>query len=589
VVSLLALFVAAQPVQVPEYWQQDVHYTIEASLDESDGVLHGAATMVYDNRSPDSLDALYFHLHLNAFRPGSLWSQVERRPQLQFGDLEDPDFAYERMKSLRIGGRELELSYPNAPDSTVVRVALHEPLAPGGSVTVSLEWDARLATLCRRQCRQGRQYDFAQWYPRIAPYDADGWQEHPLYPQGEFYGEFATYDVTLDLAEDQVVGATGVPIAGDPGWRPTATSPLQQPLDRSGAYAERLEAVSPEALDGVPAAGRKRVRFYAEDVHHFAWSVNPAYLYEGGTLGDIAIHVLFLPGDVEWDLGSVVNKTARALEWLQEAVGPYPWPQLTITHRLDGGGTEFPMFIGNGGPSQGLIVHEAAHQFAHGALANNEWRHAWLDEGMASFLTNWFMEDHGVADPWSGSVNRVAQADAAGLPVPVDTLSEDMPDFGTYGVLAYTKPSVMYRMLREYMGREAFRVGMNAYYDDKKLEHVVEADFRRHMEAAAGEDLGWFFDQWLRTTDGIDFAVGEVTQIQDRAGRWTTTVEVRRRGDAWMPVDVLVGDARVQATSRDRSQTVTVTTSVRPEFVVLDPDWVLPDMNRNNTMARIEP
>jgi len=40
----------------------------------------------------------------------------------------------------------------------------------------------------------------------------------PLYPGGEFYGEFATFLVDLDLPEDEVMGATGVPLCGDPGW-----------------------------------------------------------------------------------------------------------------------------------------------------------------------------------------------------------------------------------------------------------------------------------------------------------------------------------------------------------------------------------
>src|SRR6266516_1163110 len=66
--------------------------------------------------------------------------------------------------------------------------------------------------------RGRRRFDFAQWYPKVVVYDRFGWEDHPLYPAGEFYGEFATYDVTLDLPEDQVIGATGVPVEGDPGW-----------------------------------------------------------------------------------------------------------------------------------------------------------------------------------------------------------------------------------------------------------------------------------------------------------------------------------------------------------------------------------
>ena len=78
-----------------EYWQQRVHYTIEAVLEEETESLRGAATLRYENASPDVLDRLYFHLHLNAFRPNSVWARNERRRQLDFQNLEEPGFGFE--------------------------------------------------------------------------------------------------------------------------------------------------------------------------------------------------------------------------------------------------------------------------------------------------------------------------------------------------------------------------------------------------------------------------------------------------------------------------------------------------------------
>ena len=283
--------------QAGEYWQQHAHYTIEAVLDESTETLHGAATLKYRNASPDDLDRLYFHLHLNAFRPNSVWARNERRRQLDFQNLREPDFGYERLRSVRVGDTVVEPLYPLAPDSTVLELPLPENLGSGQSIELYMEWEARPSVLCRRQCRQGRSFDFAQWYPRIAVYDRDGWQPHPLYPQGEFYGEFGTYDVTLDVAEDQVIGATGAPISGDPGWRPATGSPLGQPLYQRGWYEAPERAGSPGFLGNEPTTGRKRVRFFADSVHHFAWSTSPDYIYEGGRHGDVAIHVLYRPGD----------------------------------------------------------------------------------------------------------------------------------------------------------------------------------------------------------------------------------------------------------------------------------------------------
>lgn len=579
-----------------------VRYEIEARLDESTGTLRGRARVTYHNRSPDILRQLHFHQHLNAFRPNSIWAREERRARYDFQALADPDHAYERLLGARrlpagaggadIVGRDLRFAYPHAPDSTVLVLYLTEPLPPGGSIAVELDWEARPSTLCRRQCREGRHYDWAQWYPRIAVYDEEGWRSHPLYPQGEFFGEFATYDVTLELPGDQVVGATGVPVSGDPGWSRSATGPV----------ATRADAYDPPdrprlgLLARTPTRGWKRVRFYAERVHHFAWSANPEYRYEGGEVPPregrpepVAIHVLYRPGDEqEWGGGRAVERTVRALSWLEEVFGPYPWPQLTNVHRLEGGGTEFPMLIMDGSASQGLIVHETAHQYVHGILANNEWAEAWLDEGFASFLTTWFFEGAAgeTASPWRETRERMAEAEAELPPTPIATRSEAFPNFGAYGYMSYTRPSFVFHMLRGLVGEPTFRAILQTYYDRHALSHVTEEDLRAVAEEVSGRDLDWFFDQWLHTTHTLDYAVGEV-EVEETEEGWRTRVEVLRRGEAWMPLTVQIGPERVTLTSRSRRQVAEVVTGARPSEVLLDPDALLLDADPSNDRKTI--
>src|SRR5262249_46820237 len=207
------------PSPAPGYWQQGVSYAITARLDEPSGVLSGDERMVYHNASPDTLTTFALHLYLNAFRPGSRSADADSiEGRRRFNDLRDPDFGFNHVRDVRIMGEPVEPIYPFAPDSTVVRFRLPRPLLPGDSMTVDMSWDARPSTVPRRQGRQGRRFDFAQWYPKVVVYDRYGWEEHPLYPAGEFYGEFARFTVDLDVPADQVVGATGVPVCGDPGW-----------------------------------------------------------------------------------------------------------------------------------------------------------------------------------------------------------------------------------------------------------------------------------------------------------------------------------------------------------------------------------
>lgn len=584
--ALMLWQAAPTATDTTEYFQQTVDYTLEARLDEDRDVLIGAGVMQYQNKSLHTLDSLYFHLYLNAFRPNSLWAETEQREEYDFQGLDPSDAGFHHMQSMSIGGQMVEPTYPHAPDSTVVAYPLPRALPPGDSLTARFTWEARPSTLCRRQCRRGRSYDFAHWYPRIAVFDATGWATRPLYPQGEMYGEFATYQVTLDLAEDQVVGATGVPIAGDPGWHPGPGSPERTPVYRRDVYGNVRPQADPGLLDTPVAPGRKRIIFRAEDVHHFAWSTSPDYRYEGGRLGDIGIHVLYRPGDLDWDLGAAVRRTERALAWLQDMFGPYKWPQLTNVHRLEDGGTEFPMMVMDGGPQQGLIIHEGSHQYVHGIFANNEWREGWLDEGMASFLSRWFEADMGAEDPYSGLMIGIGRFIAQnGLVAPISTPSRDFPDFRTYGVMTYSVPEAVLYSLRRLIGDDAFRRGLKDYYDRKALEHVTEADLRASMEWAAGQDLGWFFDEWFHTTGTLDYAVGDVDQQRTAEG-WRTRVQVLREGENWMPVTVRIGEEVRRLEGRGEVQSVEVTSAERPESVVLDPDVVLIDTDRtNNTVA----
>ena len=583
--ALTLALLAASPAVAQAVAPQGVDYRIEATLDEDAQVLIGRARMRYTNNSRATLDTLWLHQHLNAFRPNSAWATRDLQfNERRFTDLGPDQHAFERFQSVTVDGNAVRPVYPGAPDSTVVGLPLPRRLAPGATVTVVMDWTARTSTLPRRQGRRGRHWDFAQWYPRIAVYDHTGWATQPLMPQGEFYGEFARFDVTLDVAADQVVGATGVPVEGDPGWADAAAVAGTQPDYQRDAYGSVEAAESLGLLGGAPAAGRKRVRFVARDVHHFAWTTNPAYIYETGAHDDVAIHVLYQPGDTAWDDGVVVQRTAAALAFFEDVYGPYPWPQMTNVHRIEGGGTEFPMMEMNGTAQEPLIVHETGHMWNMGILAANEWREGWMDEGMEVFLDSWYVEEtynQPARQVWERTMNGLGQYDARGLAEPLAWPSARFRDPQSYGNMTYARPSAVIYMLRELIGEEAFRRGLRSFYDEHKLSHVTGADFFEHMEAASGQQLDWFYDQWFTRVDRLDYGIGDVNVQQDGSA-FVTSVEVLRLEDAWMPVTLQVGAETVRLDSRDRRQVVEVRTSARPTEAVLDPDFDLLDMDRAN-------
>ncbi|MGQ0563437.1 MAG: M1 family metallopeptidase [Gemmatimonadota bacterium] len=560
-------------------FHQEVDYRIEARLDESTHVLTGRGRMRYTNRSPDAIDKLFFHLHLNAFRPNSAWATRELQfDTRRFQDLGPAGHAYDRVAAIRAGGRPVTPVFPFAPDSTVMAVPLPATLKPGATVVVDMDWTSRLATVPRRQGRAGRHYDWAHWYPRIAVYDTAGWQVQPLLPQGEFHGEFASYDVTLDVMQDQVLAATGVPVSGEPGWQGASQNKQSPPLLRRDAYAPRAPVSL--ALLGEPRPDRKRVRWRAEDVIHFAWITDPAFVYEGSRLGDVALHALYVPGDTLWP-DAVIEEMKQSIIFFDSILGPYVYPQMTSARRIERGGTEFPMIMMNG--ANPPVNHEVAHQWAHALLANNEFEQGWLDEGFASFLGMMYAESKGGTP--RVPVESIARLDSAGVSQPSALPAAEFRDFNMYQLMTYTKPSLVFRMLRWHLGDQAFRSGLKLYYQRNRLEHVDENDFRQAMEAAADTDLDWFFQQWLHTTGTLDYAI-TATETQQTNGQWRTRVEITRTGENWMPVELEVGGVRTRIATRDRVYHAFVNTRDKPNLAVLDPDHILIDSARaNNTRA----
>lgn len=620
------------------YWQQRANYTIVATLDERTQAIHATGTLRYTNRSPDTLRELWVHQHLNAFRPGSRWSATdEREGRKRYQSMPEPGFAYERFTApTRINGAVVTAEYPLAPDSTVVRFALSSPLAPGDSLTVTFAWDARPSTLPRRQGRRERSFDFAQWYPKVAVYDRGGWKPNALVPAGEFYGEFGDFDVTLVLPNDQTVGATGVPVSGDPGWARAAAPGSAPPRLASNAYAGL-----PQAPAVTPAAGFRAVRFYARNVHHFAWSVSPGFMYEGTTYvrvptsqwrfpiwDTVSVHALYradadrdcrISNDTiaaspkldsvvracvdrsrgQWQNGRALQYGLTTLKWLEAVYGDYPYPQLTMLKRLDGGGTEFPMMMQNGSASLGLTLHEGGHIYTYGILGNNEWQSGWMDEGLTSYQTSLqsgnvktivaarlqAANDRDPANPRDTALARLRRtldstvarqaADVRnGIAEPIGTRGDMFRNFNVYNETVYNRAEKMYGALHDVLGEDDFQAFLRDYFARWQFRHVDRWAMQGSAERVSKKSLGWFFDQWVNSVGVVDYALRKPVVARQGDG-YTVTVQLVRIGAFRHPMPVGVrtesGWTLARGDAMQDTQTLVIRVPTRPDAVWLDP------------------
>lgn len=245
------------------------------------------------------------------------------------------------------------------------------------------------------------------------------------------------------------------------------------------------------------------------------------------------------------------------------------------------------MLLMDGSPSEGLILHEVAHQYVHGILANNEFREAWMDEGFASYLTDSYFEQHGMPGIWEGTMRSARDVERRGLAEPVGLASADFSSPNVYSAMSYTKGELIFRMLEWLIGSERMRTVLQTFYQRYALQHVTGQDFQATASEVAGQDLRWFFDQWINTTKTLDYGVRGATTTQQGDGSWLTRVTIVRSGEAWMPIDLVVGDSTVRLESREVSQVATVRTRARPGEVILDPGNYLLDLNLANNRTAV--
>ncbi len=605
---LSALFIHPRLVAADNYWQQFVHYSIDANLLPAERAVIADETITYVNNSPDTLQKIYLHLYPNAFRDNaSLRSREARRYYEQLVKRPE-DAGYINIESFRIvtpksSGRGSANSNPLSAfevDDTILSADLPEPLVPGDTLILELSFYHKVRKHKGRAGYRAFQYDMAQWYPKVCVYDENGWDNEPFHYIGEFYGEFGIFDVTITTPFEYVVAATGVVMAGDPGWKIVeidSSLAEEEWQDKLAQIRERMRAGS--------AQGELRtVRFRAENVHDFAWAASPDFLYEYREWQGIAIHVLYRSRARHRWRNRVAGRAAAALAWLSDKFGPYPYPQVTIIHGLLRGGMEHPMLVLNSSERESLILHEIGHIYFYGILANNERKEAWLDEGFTTFQTRWYLEEkYGDAGFDSDLIlhranwlqrkrpfrTRAEQSRDAllafvtsGHDEPLSRQAADYAEPISYRTNAYDKGAFFFETLRYVVGDSTFTEICRTYFERWKFKHVNEVRFRQIANEVSGSNLDWLFKQWMHTTPKIDYALEKVEKRKTESG-WQTEITILRNENGTLPVEVEVTTrSGVKQTQRwdgfDRMGKVTFLTQDKPVRTVLDPDDKILDL-----------
>ena len=196
------------------YWQQQIDYSMEIDVDVNNYQYKGTQKAVYTNNSPDELTKVFYHLYFNAFQPGSqmdVRSLNIKDPDRRVGDriskLQSNEIGYIKVNSLKQNGASVAFETVG----TILEVTLDTPIKSGESVTFDMLFEAQVPAQIRRTGRNNKEgvaLSMAQWYPKMAEYDFQGWHTPP-YIAREFHGVWGSFDIKLTIDKTYVVGGTG--------------------------------------------------------------------------------------------------------------------------------------------------------------------------------------------------------------------------------------------------------------------------------------------------------------------------------------------------------------------------------------------
>lgn len=545
----------------PGYWQQDVHYTIKAQIDEQTDIISAKQTLVYWNNSPDTLAFVFFHLYQNAFQPGSYYENLIHNNGIkpQWGKYEKEGKGTE-IVSMQADGKNLKMEL----DNTILKVWLTEPLKSGDSIVFDIAFNTYFDGLggTRRRMKQFnaygyKHYDGVHWYPRISVYDRKfGWTTDQHLGH-EFYGNFGTYDVELTFSSDFVVEATGNLV----NRNEALPDELRQKLDISN-FKDKPLFSAPSVITPYNPNERKTWVYHAENVHDFAFTADPTYRIAEVWWNDIqCIGLVQEPHAKRWR--NSADYVAKIIYTFSRDFGHYIYNKMVAADAQDG--MEYPMITLDGGfdPGyRGLFVHEIAHNWFFGMLGSNETYRACMDEGFTQFLTAWGLEkidgDTVVQLPYKSkyikqySRPKIVRESSVYNGYMSDAIVEEDAFLNTHsdgfnGAIrhgggyrhVYYKTAVMLYNLQYVLGDSLFLKAMQHYVAQWKIAHPYMEDFRNSIIQYTKVDLNWFFDQWFETTKNIDYKVGRIRKTDKNGGY---AIRFERKGLMQMPLDFIVID-----------------------------------------------
>jgi aminopeptidase N len=398
-------------------------------------------------------------------------------------------------------------------------------------------------------------------------------------------------------------------------WAPTLDHPSSKVTSEFVVTApEQYSVVSNGLLQSEVALGDgRKTTHWKQGVPIAVWlnalGIGRFETYYGGTARGVPLEV-WAPTGSKVDVENGFAVARRAIDFFGDTVGPYPYEKLAqVVAPFDRSSTENAsvIFYGDGGTRDGgaletprgdapamtrvsLLAHEIAHQWFGNSVTEASWGDVWLSEGFATYFADLYIEHYEGRDALVASLKDERTGALAAErrerdPVITSADEADGPDLSR---VQYAKGGWVLHMLRNQVTTPQFLKAIKTYYQRQQGQHAATADLRQAMEETSGQDLKWFFDQWLTRVDSPKLDAAWSYDAQAKAVR--LTISQLQPGEAYrLPIEIGVADEprgalQVHKLQMDRkNQEFSIPVAKPPVDLLLDPNTnLLADM----TLAR---
>lgn len=593
------------------YWQNEADYDINTKLNPDDHSVSSTVTITYTNNSPDDLDFVWMQLDQNLFSNDSWGAKLTPYTGSRFGN-QDFDGGF-KIENLRVSQGEDSYSPEMHQLDTNMKLNLKEPIASnGGKVTITVDYQFTIPAygsdrMGRVNTQNGWIYEVAQWYPRMAVYDdIQGWNVMPYLGAGEFYLDYGTYDYTITAPAEFTVVASGKLLNPDE----VLTQEQQKRWQKARKSDDRVYIINQDevATSEAHIANKENVTWHykIEKARDVAWAASKAFVWDaakinlpsGNTSLAMSVYPIESASDTAWSRSTEYVKAS--IEHNSQMWYEYPYP-VAVNVAGTVGGMEYPSIVfcswkATKGSLWGVTDHEFGHTWFPMVVGSNEREYAWMDEGFNTFIDGYSTEafNNGEYEPRRTSARGIVDWMNSDDAEPILT-APDQVQSGNLGVVAYYKPGLGLRMLREtIVGKELFDEAFREYIDRWKFKHPTPDDFFNTMEDVTGYDLDWFWRGWFQKTWVLDQAVDSVTYVDNDPTKGSL-ISISNNNKLVMPVIMEItlknGETNqvrlpVEVWHRGNTWTVKYDSEVPVDRVELDPNKELPDINASNNIWR---